>query len=147
MTRYTKILLVIITTVIFLFIGCDSSPVESNSDILYAKTSKNSYSLYDTVTLNIYNNTDDSVYFKYYKNTFITICEKESEDKWIQTNLIIILYGDTLNTQILRPDCIKKYYKRVDWIGKSRIRIPYNIDGSANFTDTLISNVFTVIED
>jgi len=147
MTRYTKILLVIVATVIFLFIGCDSSPVETNSDMLYAKTSKSSYSLYDTVTLNIYNNTNDSVYFKFYKNTLITIYEVESDDKWIQKNLIFILSGDTLNTQVLEPDSIKIHYQRVDWAGKSRIRIPYNIDGSMNFIDTLISNIFTVNED
>lgn len=126
------------------FWSCNSSPTALNADLLYTETNRNTYSVYDTVILNIYNNTEDSVYFECYDNVFIALCERKSNDKWIQTDLIYIESGAVLNARILEPDSNIQYNKRVDWAGKSRIRIPYNIDGSLIFPDTLISNTFTV---
>ena len=143
--RYPKILLLIISVIILALLGCNISPTASNSDLLYAKTSKNTYSINDTITLNINNNTDDSVYFKYYDDMLVLSYEvKISNNNWIPAYLFFIPSGAVLNTRVLEPDSIKQYKKRADWAGKSRFRIPYNNDGSTDFPDTLISNIFTV---
>ena len=144
MMRYPKILLVTTSTLILAFWGCNSSPTASNSDLLYAKTSKSTYSSYDTIVLNIYNNTEDSVYFKYYDNVFIALSERKSNDKWIAVDFIPIQSGAILNARILMPDSLKQYKKYATYTGKFRFRIPYNNDGSLNFPDTLISNTFKV---
>ena len=144
MTRYSLKLLVFISAIILAVFGCNSSPTASNSNLLYAKTSKNTYSKYDTITLNIYNNTEDSVYFKYFDDTFLALCEKKSNNNWILASLIFVPSGAVLNTSALEPDSIKQYKKRADWTGKSRIRIPFNYDASTDFPDTLVSNIFKV---
>ena len=145
MTRYSLKLLVFISAIILAIFGCNSSPTASNSDLLYAKTSKNAYSINDTITLNINNNTEDSVYFKYYDDMLVLSYEvKISNNNWIPAYLFFIPSGAVLNTRVLEPDSIKQYKKRADWAGMSRFRIPYNDDGSTDFPDTLISNIFTV---
>ena len=144
MTRYTLYFLVFIAVIILTILGCNSSPTASNNDLLYAKTSKNIYSQYDTITLNIYNNTEDSVYFKYYDDIFVAFCEKKSNNNWVQAELIFVPSGAVLNTLALEPDSIKQYKKYANWAGKSRFRIPFNYDGSTDFPDTLVSNIFTV---
>jgi len=143
MTRYTQILLVTITTIILVFFGCNSSPTESTSDILYTKTSKNIYSLHSTIILNIYNNSEDSAYFKYYDNIFIAKYEKKVNDCWI-ANPKVIPYGSILNSKVLKPDSLKQYKMYANYTGVFRFRIPYNNDGSTVFPDTLISNTFKV---
>jgi len=142
--RYSKYLLAIIIVIILFSLCCNTSTTESNSDLLYAKTSKKKYSIHDTILLNIYNNTEDSVYFEYYDNIFVTFFEKRSNNNWISAELFMIPSGTVKNTRALKPDSIKQYTKYTNWVGESRIRIPYNTDGSTNFPDTLFSNIFTV---
>jgi hypothetical protein len=68
----------------------------------------------------------------------------KSNDNWITVDLLVIPSVAVLNTQILRPDSLKQYKIYANWTGKFRFSIPYNYDGSTEFQDTLISNIFTV---
>ena len=142
--RYIEIILAGISVIILAILGCNNFPTSPKDELLSATTSKNTYSEYDRITLNICNNTQDSVYFEFYDNTFIAIFEKISYNNWIQANLIYRESDAILNARLLSPDSSMIYKKRVYWTGKSRIIIPYNIDGSLNFPDTLISNTFTI---
>lgn len=125
-------------------LGCDSSPTASKSDLLYAEMSKICYSINDTITLDIYNSTEDSVYFKYYDDIFIIICEKISTDNVKHFYSVKIPRGAVLNPRALKPNSIKQYKRTANWTGEFIFRIPFNYNGSTEFQDTLISNIFTV---
>jgi len=124
--------------------GCNNSPTSSKNEILSAITNQTTYSIYDTVIVNIQNNTEEPVYFKYYDNQFTVLSEVKIDNNWILAELFVVQSGAILNARIFEPDSNICYKQRVQWTGKSRMKMPYNIDGSLSFPDTLFSNTFTI---
>lgn len=140
MNKFISLLIIALS----ISLDCDKSTSEPNTENLFVKTDKTSYSQNELVTFTIQNESESNAFFIYCGPYLILEINKKNEDVWMNYSATVCPAIYRIENKELEAGSSYSDSTVVTDIGTYRFVVPFGWENKVEFVDSLISNEFIV---